>query len=92
MKRMTFQEMEDLMYLAKLQLYWKDEESWRTIDWRDAELIAYTEEEVTLRNEDGEERTWNTEEFIDLIHELTELHSKELTEAFAQLRKEGIIK
>lgn len=92
MMLMNFQEIEDLMYLAKLQLYWKDEESYMTIDWRDAKVIAFTMTSVTLKNTDGEERSWSLEEFSELVHTLTDKHSEEFTEACKKLKEEGVIK
>lgn len=86
---MSFGRMEKLMYACRINLYWIDKETGEFIDLREAEVVGIRDDEITLYDS-KQKLYWSYD--IDTLEAkldmLTDLHCKELKEAFRKLKAE----
>lgn len=89
-----FGRMENIMYACRMNLYWEDEEKPGYIaDWREAEVVSIKDDEITLYNKEYKEySSWNIWILESKLEYLADKHSEDLRRAFADLRKQGVIK
>ena len=62
---------EEVLYLVRINLFDYDTDLG---NWTEAEVVQIVNGNVTLRHEDGRERTWSLDELEALCHKLHDEH------------------
>lgn len=81
---MNFKKIEDVMYLARINLYWWDD-AHNHHDWRDAKVLKIEDNTITLDVSEVDPELdyvpeFSLEELENLCHELCEEHFKAISE------------
>ena len=78
---MKVEELENVLYLVKCNLYWEDSEGFH--DWRECEVTDIMGRYITLHNENDVHKTsrWDIKQLEQVCLKLNEKHFSELKTA-----------